>query len=43
MKQLLIDLHLHTYPKSDDSFMTPDDLIEAAKSQGLDGICLTEH
>ena len=40
---MLIDLHLHTYPKSDDSFMTPDELIQAAKSQGLDGICLTEH
>lgn len=40
---MLIDLHLHTYPKSDDSFMGPDELIEAAKSNGLDGICLTEH
>lgn len=40
---MLIDLHLHTYPKSDDSFMGADELIEAAKSNGLDGICLTEH
>ena len=40
---MLIDLHLHTYPKSDDSFMEADELIEAAKSNGLDGICLTEH
>ncbi|PKB68891.1 MAG: hypothetical protein BZY81_00360 [SAR202 cluster bacterium Io17-Chloro-G4] len=40
---MLIDLHTHTYPKSDDSFIDPDELIEAAKSSGLDGICLTEH
>ena len=40
---MVIDLHCHTYPKSDDSFMAPDELVEAAKSAGLDGICLTEH
>ena len=40
---LLIDLHVHTYPKSDDSFMGVDDLIVAAKAVGLDGVCLTEH
>ena len=40
---MLIDLHCHSYPKSDDSFMGVDDLIEAARAEGLDGICLTEH
>ena len=40
---MVIDLHAHTYPKSDDSFMGVDELIEAAKAVGLDGICLTEH
>lgn len=40
---LLIDLHSHSYPKSDDSFVSVDELIEQAKSSGLDGICLTEH
>ena len=40
---MVIDLHCHTYPKSDDSFMAPDELVEAAKAAGLDGICLTEH
>ena len=40
---LLIDLHTHTYPKSDDSFVSVDDLIDRAKTLGLDGICLTEH
>ncbi len=40
---MVIDLHSHSYPKSDDSFMTVDELIEAAKGAKLDGICLTEH
>jgi predicted metal-dependent phosphoesterase TrpH len=40
---LLIDLHTHSYPASDDSFMTVDELIETAKARGLDGVCLTEH
>jgi hypothetical protein len=40
---LLIDLHTHTYPKSDDSVMGVDELVDSAKVMGLDGICLTEH
>ena len=40
---MIIDLHNHTYPKSDDSFISPDELIIKAKDIGLDGICLTEH
>ncbi|HAA96032.1 MAG TPA: hypothetical protein DCE26_10150 [Dehalococcoidia bacterium] len=40
---MLIDLHTHSYPHSDDSFMSVDELIEASKSKGLDGICLTDH
>lgn len=40
---MLIDLHAHTWPLSDDSFLSPDDLIQGAKRAGLDGICLTEH
>jgi predicted metal-dependent phosphoesterase TrpH len=39
----LIDLHAHTYPLSHDSDLTPDQLVEAAKAAGLDGVCLTEH
>ena len=39
----LIDLHTHTRPLSHDSFLSADELIEAAKANGLDGICLTEH
>ena len=40
---MIIDLHNHTYPKSDDSFISPDELVMKAKDIGLDGICLTEH
>jgi hypothetical protein len=40
---VLIDLHCHTFPLSDDSFLSPDQLVETAKAVGLDGICLTEH
>jgi len=40
---MLIDLHTHTLPLSDDSDLTPDELIVHAKSAGLDAICFTEH
>ncbi|MQF82898.1 PHP domain-containing protein [SAR202 cluster bacterium AD-802-E10_MRT_200m] len=40
---LLIDLHTHTFPKSDDSLLQPEELFRKAKEVGLDGICLTEH
>ena len=40
---LIIDLHTHTYPKSDDSFIDINDLVVEARSRGLDGICVTEH
>jgi len=40
---MLIDLHTHTTPKSDDSYLKPDELIIHAKRAGLDAICLTEH
>ena len=40
---MLIDLHCHTFPLSNDSFLSPDQLIERARAVGLDGVCLTEH
>ena len=40
---MLIDLHNHTWPRSHDSVLDPEDLITRAKELGLDGICLTEH
>ena len=38
-----IDLHIHTSPRSPCSYIDPVELVERAKSIGLDGICLTEH
>lgn len=38
-----IDLHLHTNLGSSCSYMGPDQLIEKAKSVGLNGVCLTDH
>jgi len=38
-----IDLHIHTAPRSSCSHISPAELIEETKRQGLDGICLTEH
>ncbi|HEY4669522.1 MAG TPA: PHP domain-containing protein [Tepidiformaceae bacterium] len=40
---MLIDLHAHTWPRSHDSVLNPDDLIVRAKQAGLDAICFTEH
>lgn len=40
---MLIDLHTHTHPKSDDSLLSPTELVIKAKKSGLDGICVTEH
>lgn len=40
---MLIDLHTHTFPQSDDSLLSLESLIAEAKRAGLDGLCLTEH
>lgn len=40
---MLIDIHTHTYPYSDDSKLSLPDLIYHARKAGLDGICVTEH
>ncbi len=40
---MIIDLHTHTFPASDDSFLSIEALIEAAKHAGLDALCLTDH
>ena len=40
---MIIDLHTHTRPPSDDSFLEPSELIQRSKQAGLDAICFTEH
>ncbi|HEY5476022.1 MAG TPA: PHP domain-containing protein [Tepidiformaceae bacterium] len=40
---MLIDLHAHTWPRSHDSVLNPEDLIVRAKAAGLDAVCFTEH
>ncbi len=40
---MIIDLHTHTKPWSDDSFLDFPELIQRAKQAGLDAICITEH
>ncbi len=40
---MIIDIHTHTYPTSDDSALTPDELVSKAKRIGLDGVCITDH
>lgn len=42
-RRMIIDIHTHTRPRSDDSDLSPGELIERAKISGLDGICFTEH
>lgn len=40
---MIIDLHTHTKPLSDDSHLEPAELIHRAKQAGIDAICFTEH
>ena len=40
---MLIDLHTHTKPWSDDSNLDIPELVHTAKKAGLDAVCLTEH
>lgn len=40
---MIIDIHTHTYPTSDDSTLTPEELISKSKRIGLDGVCITDH
>ncbi|MBD3227744.1 MAG: hypothetical protein GF329_06110 [Candidatus Lokiarchaeota archaeon] len=40
---MLIDMHLHTKPRSPCSNMTPEDAVREAIDIGLDSIVITEH
>jgi predicted metal-dependent phosphoesterase TrpH len=40
---VLVDLHAHSSPRSSCSRASLDALVSAARSRGLDALCLTEH
>ena len=40
---MLVDMHLHALPHSDDSFLTLQEIVAIARDKGLDAICLTDH
>jgi predicted metal-dependent phosphoesterase TrpH len=40
---VLVDLHAHTAPRSSCSRATLEDLVAAARTRGVDALCLTEH
>jgi predicted metal-dependent phosphoesterase TrpH len=40
---MLIGLHTHTKPRSWDSFLTPDEMVDLAKEAGLDAMVVSEH
>ena len=41
--RMIIDLHVHTKPRSPCSQIDPLEMVAEARRIGLDGICLTEH
>lgn len=38
-----VDLHIHTFPASQCSSATADEMIQEAKRIGLDAVCITDH
>lgn len=40
---MIIDLHVHTRPRSVCSHIEPEELVNEAVRLGLDAVCLTEH
>lgn len=40
---MLIDIHVHIAPYSDDSYLGLEEAVIKAKSIGLDGLCVTDH
>ncbi|MCP4373365.1 MAG: PHP domain-containing protein, partial [Deltaproteobacteria bacterium] len=38
-----VDLHIHTFPASQCSSATADEMIQKAKRIGLDAVCITDH
>jgi predicted metal-dependent phosphoesterase TrpH len=42
-RAMIVDLHIHTKPRSPCSHIDPAELVAEAARLGLDGVCLTEH
>ena len=40
---MLVDMHLHAWPNSTDSFINLEEIVSLAQYRGLDAICLTDH
>ena len=40
---MMVDLHVHTSPKSSCSVLQPEEAVREAARLGLDAVCLTEH
>lgn len=40
---MFIDLHMHEKTCSKDSFLSLEEMVELARTRGLDGICITDH
>lgn len=40
---MLIDMHMHEKTFSPDSFLSLEEMVNTAKSMGLDGICITDY
>lgn len=38
-----VDLHIHTFPASQCSSSSADDMLQEAKRIGLNGVCITDH
>ena len=40
---MLIDLHCHSFPRSQCSSLSPEEVVDLARERSLDGVCFTEH
>ncbi len=40
---MLVDLHCHSFPRSQCSSLRAEEVVDLARERGLDAVCLTEH
>jgi hypothetical protein len=40
---MLVDLHCHSFPRSQCSSLKPEEVVDLARQRGLDAVCFTEH